>query len=302
MATTSGPVNLAYAIVALVVVVIVVSTVALPILGTMSDEFKTEYNNGGSYYSSVVSSTVTITYDNPTLTVNGVEVPLIDGDNTTRRPVFISDIGYLALYTPNGFGNASVWDSGTSSKLGWGYIDGFTMTINPTTKTISISDVTVSQGVAPADYTGTYKKYCWAISATHTDYMGYDINTPAAINYVNSIDDVVAMVSYTGGMGIINGHDSVTTDDSEAELNLNLTPVSNSDDIGSFVANKTAASSDLTFTVGGNTATPSVYIVPTKIVGSLKGFDSISPLFNVIEILLILVPVMMAVFLLRGRS
>lgn len=302
MATNSGPVNLAYAIVALAVVVIVITTVALPVVNSMqSSAFSAENANTGQRYNMAdsVTGTITLKTEDSKTTINGTAITALPAASpfiyfvTDQFEIILYDTQYWTLYL-YGAADSSIYVNSSATR----YFE-----ISDNTLYIKNTDPSLDTTVPFTyilEYSASGNYGCWYVNPNTGKVL--DTTLAEITLYVDS-DSIVYLVSmdpttykaYTIASGTI---DDINYD-STYYNNAAVTP--SSDITMTYQPTTDGFSNAVTEISWPNNIFKVQYIIAPvdyTILGDATGYN----LIGIIPVLLILVPIMMAVGLLRGRS
>lgn len=264
-----------YAMVGVLVAVLIVATVAVPIIENAEDTESTKYNNptGGRFLlaDNDVSFTASFTADAASVDFNGTTY----ARTSTINGLLMSDLGV-------------VWFNGTSSNSTT--ITTSTGSVNYTTETINIT-VSGKNLTITVDGTriinGTTK---WLVVADPdgTHVSGSKSNAV----YVNSIHDLI-VYNYSETNGAAWAYDGMTSE------NTTITPTQITQ-VDGFV--DLFQITGVTLNINGADVLPYNYLVPAEVSAHTQTNATHVALLGAALLMLFLVPLMMVVNMIRGRS
>lgn len=263
--------------------IILVAGVLMPAINDAEDGQTITYTNYG-YQAQAVSgsSAISYTWDS----TNGITIgtSTISPSQAANGPmvIFASDAGYAKT---NFAGTSGEFYGIVSSAITAGSaITACTITVDPTAKTVAITDITASTTIA--DVTLTYSDWCF-IPAVEGDIVMYAPYTTAKTFYAEDDSDVYSFfrsgatwaVSYTGTTAVNTyGSSTITTD-------FDGTAVSGYEGLYSYSIDLTPT--DYFVTVSDTSYGPSVIVMDKQASGTTETGNQITPILAVIPVLVI---------------
>lgn len=184
----------------LTVAVIVIAAVLVPALDIANDETYATYTNIDRHYSSKVTDDVTGSLASGTYTINGATV-----SGLSNRAVIWSDTGVITMLNTSTC-NITYVSGSTATTVG--YVNGFSISIDYDTKTISITDITYSNSTTtPTSISWTYQDVCFYASATG-DYSDLWITAAGSIT-ISDPKDVYYAIKVSSNMFFFNGTEQI---------------------------------------------------------------------------------------------
>lgn len=264
-----------YAMIGVLVAVLIVATVAVPIVEDAQDQTRTVYNNGTEMNFSLVDETEPITIvknaNESTITLNGVVV-----ERGIYNYLFFSEQVFIRLEPQS---SSNVLFLGTPSSIVL-IQENLTFSATFSGETLSYS----INGAAESTIDGITSAYVYAPDG---DYVSTGVGTGIYVNDLTqlSTSQIVGTASSIVYNGVLNdGQLDVTY--AEVEGYKNLFKV-------------TGASA----TVDGSEVEFVSFIVPKSVIGFTEvGGETAYYLLGVVVLILFLVPIMMIVRMIAGRS
>lgn len=293
MATKSGAGGLVYSVVAIAIIVLIVSTVAVPVIEDSTSEYRTTGQNADMFYKMAANTdVVNITLADDTLTVNGYVLPAITA-NTDTIVVFADDFRISAFYndgvqvhisTPNIAGRTTGNIAINSNTVTWTAYD----------TSDSLSYQYTSSTLLYASSTGDYG----AFSYGHTANLNTDSKIYAMVSVVMDgtyISGLLSGTIYNLVPSFLVGASSVSLDFSNAVA----------DSGKDYLIYTNGYNSTISAVIDGQTKTVTQIsipiLAPIEYTYISDSDSSIISLLNVVPILLFLVPVMFAVRMIQTR-
>lgn len=280
-------------IIAIAVTIIIISTVALPVINDMTDDEKVTFKNDSYYYADLVkdTNTHTITLASGVWTIDGVVLESKGID----FPALVTDKGVIA----SGGTVANIMLAGNT----WAYtsVSALTATVDPSTKTVSITDVTA--GTTVDDFDFTYSNVCF-LAGNSGQYASVATTALPQEVYVSGLDDVLVLgCSSSNDWALRFGDTSYSyKGETSIEIHADLTAVSGYDDVYTFSLTNNVSTSDAYLVLDGDTNLRANFVfVPATVTAIVENDSQYTNLISVIPILLILVPLMMAVRMIALR-
>lgn len=287
-------------IIAIAVTIIIISTVAIPVINDIDKTYEKVYNNEDYYYSNLINdnATHTIVYASATFTIDGIELTSL---GLSGLPVLIADsmliIGQSTDYTKI---NVQYLTS-ESTYTSVGHINGATIVINGTTKTISVSDVTTDNESVVSDFSAGFSKFCYVVGDSG-DYVSILPSSTASKLYVADSSKILSVyATWSSEFAWVFGDDSFSTSGNEISLVADLSSISGYAGVYEFDLSNSTSTSDVYMKVGSTNTASGIVIIPSSVTAVSESAESVVNLIHIIPILLILVPVMLAVRMITLR-
>lgn len=293
-----------FGVLSILVAVIVVATVAIPVIEDSSKEIKTTQNNVSERYmmseSTVGEITIEATETAGTFIINGESKTINAGDYSDFWCVLTNNL-FVRLYS-------------TSS---WVTFDGLPVSftnLGTTGKVVINSEgwtVTVPSGSGAGTYTGTYDWICYPNEKGNYGLYRYSVNgayvdndaTVFAIKESPNASEGVMTIPSVIWSGSIDGGDN--TKIAWDRTNNQTLDVSSSTNVYIKYSEKGEIStkmSSVTVEYGDNSATISTVIIPIEYHVITENDSAMISILQIVPLLLLIVPVMMAIRMYSSRG
>lgn len=293
-----------FGVLSILVAIIVVATVAIPVIEDSSKEIKTTQNNVSERYmmseSTVGEITIEATKTAGTFIINGESKTINAGDYADFWCVLTNNL-FVRLYS-------------TSS---WVTFDGLPVSstnLGTTGKVVINSEgwtVTVPSGSGAGTYTGTYDWICYPNEKGNYGLYRYSVSaayvdndaTVFAIKESPNVSEGVMTIPTVIWSGSIDGGDN--TKIAWDRTNNQTLDVSSSTDVYIKYSEKGEIStkmSSVTVEYGDNSATISTVIIPIEYHVITENDSAMISILQIVPLLLLIVPVMMAVRMYSSRG
>lgn len=259
-------------VVTLGIMVLMISTVLVPVVAEASDTVVAEYNNSAGIYAKAIGNdSVHLEYS----IVDGSPVWKVNGESVSIEPekiLFLADKWIFANLTSNG----------RLSGDGYGRQDGVTAMDIIVENNTTHGTVTSTNGTFNLNRT-----FAWFFYASNDgDYRSVNVETESSEVWINSVDDLYygnwlysASTWFSGNGGTVN------TGNGTIDAEYTLSSVENVNGVYSIVLG--GSSEDLTFTIGDYVTHPYLYIVPAKVSG--EKVPNGQTIFSIIQLIPLLV-------------
>ena len=291
--------DITYTIICLVIIVVIVATTVIPVIEDVNIHTEKIYNNEDFYYSNLVedSETHTITLADGVLTVGS---DVIENLEEGQIPIVVSDSLFFVM-TEDGQTASLYWLDGTTKK-NFGNLVSATIEVDASTKAISVTDLVNASSTAFPDQSATYADHCYIIG-TEGDYvtLGRLSGSESADLYVSGADSIFAMTPGFWGAAEwvwVYGSNGYSLDGGTPVLHATLQNVPGY--TGVYKLHVTY-SSGIYISVTDHNYIPSAIIVPASVTATSDG-EPINGLLNVIPLLLLVLPVIIAARIITRRD
>lgn len=280
--------NITYTVLTLIVVVLLVATVAVPVIESSQDSVQptTEYKNDNVYAQNIskIDGTTKLVYNGSVFTINDGELSTI-----VSTMLFVSDTCFIYSGS-SGVPTIYYVEDGIYSRVM--DLSGFSITVNPEDKTIigSFSKVVDSQTVT-TDVDATYNSFAFVKSDSISDYVYVDTNFQPTYYF----SDEIYTIQYSGGTSLISTINDVAYINGvkTGTVEIGSTDLSGSTNVKTLSGVTGTAGSSITITDGSNIYYPHWVIVPMSVISVDEGGNPMAKtLLGIIPLILMTIPVM----------